>query len=45
MDRKNMTFATPLFNQNGGNVEFELAIERERWMLKSFHQHFPRDQE
>jgi hypothetical protein len=35
MDRKNVSFANSLFNQNGGNVEFEFAIGHERWMLKS----------
>jgi hypothetical protein len=34
MDRKNVSFASSLFNQNGGNVESEFAIGSERWMLK-----------
>jgi hypothetical protein len=34
MDRKNVSFASSLFNQNGGNVESELAIGSDRWMLK-----------
>jgi len=42
MDRKNVSFASSLFNRNGGNVEFELAVGRERWDVerpssKTFH--------
>jgi hypothetical protein len=45
MDRKSVSFVRqPLFINNSENVKPELAIERERWMLKSFHQDFPRNQ-
>ena len=34
MDRKNVSFASSLFNQNDGNVESELATGHKRWMFK-----------